>query len=350
MKPTQIFDIMDLTRRVREQHKTLNPLFVGPAGVGKSQIVQQWCRKNELPFIDLRAAYLEPSDLIGFPNIGIKDGRQVTKFFPPEMWPTGGEGVILLEEVNRGTTAVMNCFMQLLTDRKIHDVVIPDGWMIVGCVNPENEHNDVNTMDSALKNRFVIFDIDYDKKAFVDYMKNKNWDETVQLFVESNTWTYVKPENMTENPGAKYVSSRSLEFLNNVEQAEVADVLQMDIYKSILGDNYGKAFYTFKHKEQPVLYKDLVDSPRAALKRLGKFADPSNYKNGHIAITIKDIIEKKMIEDDLLVEVLLVLPADQAKTLLSELEFVRKDNALTQKIFSEYPKVKDHLRKNLMVG
>lgn len=350
MKPSTIFDIMDLTRNVRKQGKVFNPLFVGPPGVGKSAIVQQWCRKNKLPFIDLRAAYLEAPDLIGFPTVSVVNGRQVTKHNPPEFWPSEGEGVIFLDEVNRGTTAVMNCFMQMLTDRKIHSIDIPDGWLIVSCINPENEHNDVNTMDSALKNRFQVFNVEYDKASFIEYMRLAMFDESVRLFVESGTWQYSKPEDVQENtPGTKYNSPRTIEQLNNVVQAGIKEDMELMMYQAILGNNFGKAFYTFKHKEQPVLYRDLVNNATEAIRRLNKFSDPKAYKNGHISITIRDIVEQKKIEDALLAKVLLALPADQGKVLLSELEFVRKDSALTTRIFTDFKEVKDYLRSNILV-
>ena len=42
MKPSDIMDIMDLAYRANEQGNILNPLFIGPPGVGKSHIIQQW--------------------------------------------------------------------------------------------------------------------------------------------------------------------------------------------------------------------------------------------------------------------------------------------------------------------
>ena len=136
MTPETIFEILDVAMQIRKNGDVFNPLFVGPPGVGKSQIVQQWAKKNNLPFIDLRAAYLEAPDLIGFPSIETKsNNKKVTVHNIPEFWPEEGTtGVMLLEEPNRGTTSVLNTFMQLLTDRKVHKYTLPEGWIIVGCI------------------------------------------------------------------------------------------------------------------------------------------------------------------------------------------------------------------------
>lgn len=350
MKASKIFNVLDLAKKVRKQGKIFNPLFTGPAGVGKSSVVQQWCKVNKLPFIDLRAAYLENCDIIGFPSIQVVDGRQITVHNLPEFWPNEGEGVLLLEEPNRGTTAVMNTFMQLLTDRRIHKYSLPEGWIIVGCINPENEHYDVNTMDTALKNRFQIFEVDYDKKTFIDYMKTQTWDKSVQLFVESNTWSFIRPEELTSTPGNKYISPRTLEQLNNAINAGIKEEDELDIFESVLGKSYGKTFYAFKHNERPVLMTDLLNDTKEALQRLTKFSDFNNYKNSLITITISDIVEDQSISDDLLSEVILTLPADQGPVLCRELEYARKEPPLSiiARLCKKYPKIKKYLQSVLV--
>lgn len=348
MRPSQIFNILDIAKRARENKKVFNPLFVGAPGVGKSQIVQAWCKQNKLPFIDLRAAYLEAPDLIGFPSIEkTSSGTAITVHNIPEFWPQdpSWKGVVLLEEPNRGTTSVMNTFMQILTDRKVHKYVLPEGALIVGCINPEGSEFDVNTMDAALKDRFAIFNVAYDKKDFISYMKKSDWSKDIIMFVESNTWQYTPVENIASTPGAKYVSPRTFSALEAVLSAglESKDE-ELLCYNTILGTNVGRDFYNFRHNESPVLYSDLVNSPRDAFKRLKEFSNPSNLKNGMLTITIEDIKENKTIEDKLLVDVLKVLPVDLGAGLVRDLEYVRKDKDLLTRIYKAYPEVKEMFR------
>lgn len=347
MKPSQIHDVLDLAMRATKNGDIFNPLFCGDAGLGKSSVIQQWCKKNSLPFIDLRGAYLESPDVIGFPSVTMENGRQITKHNLPEFWPITGSGVLLIEEPNRATTAVLNTFMQLLTDKKVHMYDFPQGWMIVGAINPENEHYDVNTMDTALKNRFVTFEVEYDKQTFLSYMKKNDWDKSIITFIDSNAWTYVKPENVAATPGAKFVSPRTFHQLNTALNAKVDSDLEYMIYASILGKNVGKSFYAWKNNEKPVLYSDLVNGPKGALKRLAQFADPNNYKNSQISITISDIIENKDITDDLLAQVVLVLPADQGPVLIKDLEYVRKDMQLLTRLCKNFPEVKKYFQDTL---
>lgn len=351
MKPSKIFDVLNLAMKAREIGEIFNPLFVGPPGVGKSQIVQAWAKKNSLPFIDLRAAYLEAPDVIGFPSIEAVNQRQVTVHNIPEFWPYEGKGVLLLEEPNRGTTSIMNCFMQLLTDRKIHKYVLPEGWIIVGCINPDGLDYDVTTMDPALKDRFEIFDVSYDKVSFVDYMKGKEWDKSLVMFVESNSWSYVLPENVGNVPGSKYVSPRTMSKLNAALRAGMEDKeFELLVCTTILGRNIGRDFYNFRHNESPVVYSELKSEKKKALNRLKKFSDPANLKAGMITLTIQDIVEHGDIEDKLLAEVLEIIPVDQGTVLIRDLEFKRKDNTLLTRMCKEYPAIKDLFKTVLTYG
>lgn len=346
MNSEQIKSVLTLAKQIRTNGDIFNPLFVGPPGVGKSQIVQQWCKEQEIPFIDLRAAYLEAPDLIGFPSIEVKEERSVTVHNVPEFLPTKGTGVLLLEEPNRGTTSIMNTMMQLLTDRKIHKYELPKDWIIVGCINPESTDYEVNTMDPALKNRFQIFDVAYDKKSFVKYMKDNQWDKTLISFVESNTWVYTPPEKVANNPGAKYVSPRTLEALNSVLKHKVEESLEMMIYETILGASYGRAFYSFRYNETPVLFNDL-NNPKTKIKSLTKlktYCKPGAYKNGLISVTLADILDDGKITDELLTEVLLVLPADQGVNLIRSLEYKRTDDKLLNRLVNGSPELKEYIK------
>lgn len=352
MRPSKIFDIMNLARRARQIGEVFNPLFIGPPGVGKSQIVQAWSKHNKLPFIDLRSAYLEAPDVIGFPSIENVDGRQTTVHNTPEFWPTdpNWEGVILLEEPNRGTTSIMNCWMQLLTDRKVHKYELPKGAIVVGCINPEGSEYDVNTMDSALKDRFEMFQVSYDKESFLSFIKEEKWHKDIILFIESNLWSYLQPEEIKNVPGSKYISPRTLSKLNATLRASFPDEDEMLIFTTILGGNIGKDFYNFRHNESPVFYYDLLHAFPNAIEKLRKFSDPTNFKNGMIGITIKDILENGEIEDDLLVKLIKVIPVDQSTTLIKDLEFKRNDKTILTRICKKHSDIKEQFKSVLHYG
>jgi hypothetical protein len=362
LKPIDVFHIMDMAWVARKNGDNFNPLFSGAPGLGKSEIIQLWCKtvrplinKPVVPFIDLRGAYLESPDLVGYPSIVLKNGRQITTHNIPDFWPDGTEnehGVLFIDEINRSTSAVLNCFMQLLTDRKVHNYSLPAGWLITSAINPEGPENDVNTMDSALRDRFVMYDVNYDKVSFVEFTKENNWHSDVVSFVETGTFKYQRPEDIGDINGAKYVSPRTLSYLNSALKVGFPnDEIEMDTYTAILGRNTAMTFYSFRKNETPVTYQDVLSDWRGSKKRLEKFSDPENYKMAQISITVRDIAENydaKECKVERLIQVHMTIPADQAYRLISELDYkLKKEGKFVDELIKEEPKLKAYLKENL---
>jgi hypothetical protein len=238
-----------------------------------------------------------------------------------------------------------------LTDKRrgFDGYKLPEGWIVAGCINPESEHYDTNTIDAALKDRLEFFEITYDKKEFVEFMKKMNWDQRLVMFVESGTWNYIKPEDVGSIVGAKYIAPRTLSKMEAALKAEVSKDMELDIFESILGKNVGQSFFQFVNDEQPILYKDIIENTKKALSKLKTFSNPENYKAGHVALTIRDIVEKNEIDDFLLSEVCLGLPADQSIDLLNQLSYKRKEgDKLFERICKNYPEVKKYLKHVLV--
>ena len=262
MKPTEITRALDLALRANEEGYNVTPLFTGDSGIGKSEIVQQWVKKQRetdpnFGFVDLRLAYLESSDIVGFPQI-IKDesGKTRTTFALPDFWPTGGRGLFLYEEPNRSTSGVMNVLMQVLTDRKVHDYHLPSGWIMAGAINPDSAEFDVNRMDVALRNRFVEYEVEYDHNTFVDFIEKTNYHDTIINFVKSGAWIFKDSKSIGAN--GKYVSPRSWSKMNAVLKSGLDKNRELHFItsSSILGPDIGKEFYKFCFDDAPVTAQD----------------------------------------------------------------------------------------------
>jgi hypothetical protein len=369
MKPSNIFSVMDTALEARKLGEILNPLFTGEAGLGKSQVVQQWVKKQkeknpEFGFIDLRIAYMEAPDLIGFPETEVdSNGVARTKHRLPEFWPTSGSGLLLLEEPNRGTTGVMNCLMQLLTDRKVHNYELPKGWVIAGCVNPDSSEYDVNTMDAALKNRFVEFEVEYDHMTFIDYVESSSWDEKLATFLRSGIWIYKTTKEIAKE--AKYVSPRTWSQVNAAEMAGAHKSRNMHrlIVQSILGRDIGNEYHKFCYDQAPVTAQDLVKDVDAALNRLKQQSDPNTYQGDMIAATVESIekayggLKKNckdgQIDEDLMVAVAKVIPSDHAVNLIKACGFKQANgqiNNFFQDFTKRHPELINILKSSLKVG
>jgi hypothetical protein len=370
MKPSHIMTIMDTALAARHVGEVCNPLFSGEAGLGKSQIVQQWVAKQrerdpKFGFIDLRIAYMEAPDLIGLPENEIIDGAKITSHYLPDFWPRDmkSSGLLLLEEPNRGTTGVMNCLMQLLTDRKVHKYTLPEGWIIAACVNPDSSEYDVNTMDTALKDRFEEFEIEYDHLVFLEYMDKKNWNESVQRFVGDGLWLYKTSKELGAN--GKYISPRTWSKVNAAEKAGVRKNrnLHRIMVTSILGKDIGNEYHKTCYDQAPVTATELLKDRAAALSKLKEHSHPDTYKGDMLAATVESIIKayggaKKdckadQVEEDLMAEVAKIIPADYAVNLIKGCGFKQTKGRMSD-FFNDFckrhPELIDVLKANLKLS
>lgn len=368
MKAANIGVVLDLALAARDINEVFNPLFTGEAGLGKSQVCQQWVakQKKEDPtfgFIDLRIAYMEAPDLIGFPEVFEVNGVRRTVHELPDFWPTSGRGLLLLEEPNRGTTGVMNCLMQILTDRKVHKYTLPDGWVIAGCINPEGSEYDVNNMDAALKDRFEEYEIEFDHLSFSEYADSANWDDKVQRFINSGLWIYKTPKEL--GPEGKYVSPRTWSKMNAAERAGVhkSRALHRLTAISILGNDIGLQYHKFCYDQAPVTAEDLLKDRPAALKRLEAQSDKNNYQGEMIAMTVDSIIKHygglkdkckdNQIDEDLMAEVAKIIPSDQAINLIKGCGFKQSNGAVLnyfREFVKRHPEMTDIIRDNIRIN
>jgi len=341
MTPNKIHSILDMTVRARTNGDIFNPCFVGAPGLGKTEIIQQWAKSRGLESVTLSLSTIDPPDFKGFPNIEIVKGRQRLNFATPYFWPDEGKGVIILEEMNRSQPSIMQCILALADARRGFDgYKLPDGWIIVASVNAEEGLCDVTTMDPALKDRFEMFAVSYDKKSFMEYMEETEWNKDIRNFVESGTWVYQLPEQIGNTPGAKYNSPRTFSKLNAALRAGFSHEEEQMILDTILGGNVGKDFYSFLHNESPVMYSHILKHKVESLAKLAKFSDPDNYKNGLISLTVKDITDDGTIADELLVEVLKVIPVEQGVPLIRNLTIKRDDETMLARLVKSNPELK----------
>ena len=178
-------NVTNFIRSLLTNHDTkISTLIEGNHGIAKSAVVKQYCMetlgamygKENVGFIDLRLSQQDVGDLKGIPH----RINGTTFFAPPNWFPVHpdavaslctwlesvGEvfksmndkpyGVLLLDEMNRATREVLQCAFELVLDRKLGGLAIPDGWQVVAAVNGNQDIYQVAQLDPALTNRFQL--------------------------------------------------------------------------------------------------------------------------------------------------------------------------------------------------
>ena len=155
------------TKELYKQLETLiisdTPVFIhGSPGIGKSYIVNDIAKKNNLDIKDVRLSQLDAVDLRGIPSIS----NEQTKWMPPVFLPTDedSKGILFLDELNSAPLSVQAAIYQLVLDRKIGEYTLPSGWRIICAGNKIDDKGIVFKLPSPLINRMVhiVLEAKYD--------------------------------------------------------------------------------------------------------------------------------------------------------------------------------------------
>ncbi len=138
-------------------------LLEGPTGIGKSELIASVSKRLGIQHVVLDLSLLEPPDLVGLPII--EEGR--TRYALPRFLPREGQGILMLEELNRAERYIQQPALQLLTARMLHEYVLPEGWACFAAINPETGDYQVTPLDAALRARFLQLPVRADRASWL---------------------------------------------------------------------------------------------------------------------------------------------------------------------------------------
>jgi hypothetical protein len=268
-------DIKTLKKNLRYvlvpgKKQPITPFLWGKPGIGKSQAVAQIAEEFsnatgiKYQFIDLRLSQLESSDLRGIPVPDVNAG--IAKWLPPEFLPfksvkkfEGTHGILLLDEMNRARTDVIQSAFQLVLDRKVGLHELLDTWFIVAAGNLGLEDKtDVNEFDAALNNRFIHFKVNENLDAWLEWARKKDIHEDIIIFIQSkpNMLYYeVKEEaNVFVTPRSWEKFSDILKANPDVDPKEITLSLGPAILNGVAGH-----FRKYLESKEIISPKDVVE-------------------------------------------------------------------------------------------
>jgi MoxR-like ATPase len=142
----------------------LNVMFVGKQGIGKSSIILNCFKRNNLKFLYFSAATMDPwVDFVGVPKERkLQDGTSFIELVRPKEIAADEVDAIFFDEFNRAPKKVRNAVMELLQFKSINGHKLNNLKIIWAAINPdevddENFSFDVEKLDPAQKDRFHIF-------------------------------------------------------------------------------------------------------------------------------------------------------------------------------------------------
>jgi len=213
MRPAKLLVVLEREFQSTESGHHTPVMLWGPPGVGKSQMVEQVARKNNVPVIDIRLSQMEPSDLRGIP---FRDGDSV-EWAVPSMLPDakrhGPQGILFLDEITSAPPSVSAAAYQLILDRKLGNYEVPEGWAIFAAGNRQGDRGVTYSMPAPLANRFSHYEVDVNLDDWVVWAWENDINERIIAFLR------FRPDLLFDfdpahNPVA-FPSPRSWEFAHN---------------------------------------------------------------------------------------------------------------------------------------
>ena len=264
---------------------------VGPAGIGKSQIVQQVAREEGVGYVDLRPAQQEVGDLIGLP----REENGVTVWSMPSWMKYLQEckngAILCIEEPNRGTKDVRQAMFQLFTDRKMHTHTLPKNVAIILLMNPSNENYDVSEeVDCAWIRRMCWVKVlpDYTQwKEYATKVLNINGD--IVAWLDSNRHFLYK-EELFELPKVSY-NPDAISDMNKFMSAGLLSGKKYDNYEVAQGLVGIEAALSFKNymetKQNPVTGEEIIKNWSTDKNLREKFF---KQRNDEISTTLESFV------------------------------------------------------------
>lgn len=210
----------------------LNIMLIGPHGTGKTSVLRQAAKELGWTVADYSAPLMEPYiHLLGVPEVvEDEDGRYLEMVRTRSLMDAE---VIFIDELNRGPLVVRNGVMELINDRSINGVKLPNLKCVVSACNPAGDGDyAVQLLDPAQMDRFDVtltmsekVDAKYLAKSLDDEVYAKafsDWQHSLVFWSEDERGKRVAR--------APYVSPRRVEklarvFRANPQRTTLTDVL-----------------------------------------------------------------------------------------------------------------------------
>lgn len=220
----------------------------GPPGIGKSSIVLEVAEHLGMRVVDVRAALLEPVDLMGVPSV--VDGT--TRWNTPSWLPTDPEEPVLLflDELSNASEAVQNALLQLVQDRRCGDYILPPSVAIVGAGNRREDGTYSKAFSKALGSRFGTH-----LEMAVSLDQWCRWAVGAGIAAEVVGFVRLRPDLLhqfdSKAKGNSFPCPRTWEKVSKV-LGRIPKDLELAVFSGALGDGCGAEFTSFLR-----IYRDL---------------------------------------------------------------------------------------------
>jgi hypothetical protein len=253
------------------------PVFLwGPAGIGKSELVQGIADSGELGnalVVDLRMALMEPTDIKGIPyfnkDLGVMDWAPPIDLPSQELASEYDNIVLFLDELNSAPQSTQAAAYQLILNRRVGKYVLPDNVVIVAAGNRETDKGVTYRMPAPLANRFVHLEMRVDYESWLDWAVDNDIhsDVIAHCTVHKQDLYDFDPRSSSRS----FATPRSWTFVSElIQDNDLDDETLADLVTGAVGEGAGVKFM-------------------ATMKNSGKLPNPADVLAGKVKKLDKDV-------------------------------------------------------------
>lgn len=170
---------------VGEMFKVLNrapelpKLFLGPPGVGKTEIIKQWANSINRKLYVIPLAHFEPEDLKGIPYVNTNEGKLEIKKGPliPDK---DEEAVVFFDELTCVSGQKIAIALKAIDEKQIGYFTFPKSYIVAAGNPPKWAGFD---LDTRIISRFITLEVEEDRDALTDYFMSKYKDNKAMVKV-----------------------------------------------------------------------------------------------------------------------------------------------------------------------
>lgn len=281
------------------KHKTLvTPMLWGPHGIGKSASVKQIAQEAGYKLITLILSQKEAVDVAGVLYTYQDDdlGMSVTAAHPPAWFADAlknGKMIIFLDEFNMARREVLNAAFELVLDRRLNNINLPDSVFIICAGNPDDERYDVTPLSESLRDRLMHLKVEPDAKGWVNWAEGMGKvNSDVVNFIKAQPKALRSHDLLDEKfPVEIKHSDRSWERVSAIHALPLPINLKLECFRGIIGLELAQAFVkTLDQANMPLTVDDVLSGDASALKRATKFATYQPMRVDLLTLTVDNLI------------------------------------------------------------
>lgn len=258
---------------VMERRRARPICLMGPAGIGKTEIVRQAAMENDLAFLSYSITHHTRQSIIGLPRLieGEADGKTcsmteytmseiIAQVYQTMQESSKQEGILFLDEFNCASESLRPIMLQLLQDKSFGPHPIPDGWMLVLAGNPPEYNRAATDLDAVTADRMRLLHIQPDYKAWRDYITKHHVHPAVLSYLDNHKDHFYICRRTEE--GTALATARGWEDLSQMltcledagEQADLALIAQY-----ILSNETVRSFYQYYSQYHSIAASNLAE-------------------------------------------------------------------------------------------